>query len=100
MLRATALSLLGLTLLASPALAQTNPARKAAPRPRTVPSTSPAARAADPLRTADSAEGQSGYAAPGHPIIPAQDNGKNTPPYDGPAAGHGQAKKSTTLAPK
>jgi len=65
-----------------------------------VPSTSPAARAADPLRNSDNSKGQSDYAAPGEPIIPAQANGKNTPPYDGPAAGHGQAKKGTTLAPK
>ena len=101
MLRSTALSLLSLTLLASPAIAQTAPARKAAakPAPRMVPSTSPAARAADPLRGTSSAKGQSGYAAPGEPIISPKDNGKNTPPY-GPAAGHGQAKKSTTLAPK
>lgn len=101
MLRIITLSALGLALLASPAIAQTTPARKAAkPAPRMVPNTSPAARAADPLRgTNTGSKGESGYAAPGEPITPPTANGKNTPPYDGPATGHGQAKKSTTLAP-
>jgi len=43
----------------------------------------------------ESDKGQSGYAAPGEPIIPPGSNGKNTPPYDGPAA---PTKKGTTLA--
>ena len=80
--------LLGLALLAAPAAAQTRPNKMARkPAPRMVPNTTPAARAADPLRgTNDNGKGQSGYAAPGEPIN-TRDNGKNTPPYDGPAAG-------------
>jgi hypothetical protein len=44
---------------------------------------------------AESDKGQSGYAAPGEPVVSPSHNGKNTPPYDGPAA---PAKKGTTLA--
>ena len=93
------LALLGLTLLAAPASAQTKPSTRK-PAPRMVPNTTPAARAADPLRgTNDNGKGQSGYAAPGEPIT-VRDNGKNTPPYDGPAAGHGSTPKGTTLPRK
>ncbi len=71
----------------------------AKPAPHMVPNTSPAARAADPLRNSrNNGAGQSGYAAPGEPIIPPVDNGKNTPSYDGPATGHGAGSTKTTLA--
>lgn len=68
---------------------------------RTVPSTSPAARAADPLRgTNPDGKGNNVYAAPGEPVD-VRESGKNTPPYDGPAAGHAakaaKAAKSTTM---
>lgn len=98
MLRSFVFSLLSLVLLAGAATAQTTPKAKAArkPAPRMVPNTSPAARAADPLRNANTdAKGQSGYAAPGQPIN-ITDNGKNTPSYDGPAAP--PARPNTTLA--
>ena len=103
------LAMLGLAWLAQPAAAQTTPTThlpthrvqrmpKAA-KPRMVPNTTPAARAADPLRNSrNNGAGQSGYAAPGEPIIPPVDNGKNTPPYDGPAAGHGAGSPKTSLA--
>ena len=100
MLRAFSFSLLSLALLAGSAAAQHAPARKAArkPAPRMVPNNTPAARAANPLRGTDVVgASQGGYAAPGEPITPPTNNGKNTPPYDGPAAGHDQAKKNTTL---
>lgn len=74
--------------------------RMPAATPRTVPSTSPAARAADPLRgTNSNGQGNNVYAAPGEPVI-VRDNGKNTPPYDGPAAGHdaGTGRTKTSLA--
>lgn len=62
--------------------------RMPATAPRRVPSTSPAARAADPLRgTNPDGRGNNVYAAPGEPVN-VRENGKNTPPYDGPAAGH------------
>lgn len=90
------LGLLGFTLLAAPAIAQTTPAPRKAPAK----TTRPAPRAASSSRgNSDSGKGQGSYAAPGEPIN-VQDNGKNTPPYDGPAAGHGSAPKGTTLAPK
>jgi hypothetical protein len=43
---------------------------------------------------AESDKGQGGYAAPGEPVASPSANGKNTPPYDGPAA---PTKKGTTL---
>ena len=96
------LPLLGLALLAQTAVAQTTPkttkkpARTAAKAtPRMVPNTSAAAQAANPLRgTNDGGKGQSGYAAPGEPIQDPRYNGKNTPPYDGPAA---PTKRNTTI---
>ncbi|MFD1874008.1 hypothetical protein [Hymenobacter bucti] len=95
MLRSFCLALLGLGLLATSATAQTTPtkAKTAAARPST--------KAAVTRRTnrlndaAESDKGQSGYAAPGEPITSPSHNGKNTPPYDGPAAA---APKGTTLA--
>jgi hypothetical protein len=103
-LRTSRLPLLGLALLAlsaapSVASAQTTPARKATRKsaPRMVPNTSPAARAADPLRgTNNNGQGNNVYAAPGQPVN-VEDNGKSTPPYDGPAP-KGEARTRTTLA--
>lgn len=97
-------------LLAGPAAAQTptthSPSHRVKRPPakasRTVPSTSPAARAADPLRgTNNNGVGNNVYAAPGEPVN-VRENGKNTPPYDGPAAGHAakdaaKAAKATTM---
>lgn len=91
MLRSFCFALLGLGLLATPATAQTTPAKTKTPA---------STKAATVRRTnrlnnaAESDKGQSGYAAPGEPIIPPGSNGKNTPPYDGPAA---PTKKGTTL---
>ena len=93
MLRSFCLALLGLGLLAAPAPAQTTPAKA---KPKTAAGT----KAATVRRTnrlndaAESDKGQSGYAAPGEPIQDPRYNGKNTPPYDGPAA---PTKKGTTL---
>lgn len=99
--RTLALPLLGLALLATPAAAQTRPnkmARKATPR--MVPNNTPAARAADPLRgTNTGGKGNNEYAAPGEPVN-IKDNGKNTPPYDGPAAGHGTPAKGMAMPRK
>ena len=107
LLRTFAAPLLGLALLAQSAAAQTQPTTHlpthrvtrmpgAKATPRTVPSTSPAARAADPLRgTNNNGSGNNGYAAPGEPVN-VQDNGKNTPSYDGPAP-KGEARTKTTL---
>jgi hypothetical protein len=98
-LRTLCLPLLGAALLALPASAQTSPKAKAArkPAPRMVPNTSPAARAADPLRgTNNNGSGNNGYAAPGQPLN-VEDNGKNTPSYNGPAP-TGAARTKTTLA--
>jgi hypothetical protein len=97
MLRSFCLALLGLGLFAAPATAQTMPAKAKA---KTSSSRSASSKAASVRRTnrlnddAESDKGQSGYAAPGEPITPPSVNGKNTPPYDGPAA---PAKKGTTL---
>lgn len=94
MLRSFCFALLGLGLLAAPATAQTTPTKAKA-------KTSASNKAATVRRTnrlndaAESEKGQSGYAAPGEPITPPDANGKNTPPYDGPAA---PTKKGTTLA--
>lgn len=99
--RSLALPLLGLALLAAPASAQTRPNKMARrPATRVVPNNTPAARAADPLRgTNDNGKGQSGYAAPGQPIN-MQDNGKNTPSYDGPAAGRTATPKGGMTMPR
>jgi hypothetical protein len=98
---------LGLALLAQAAAAQTQPTTHlpthrvtrmpgARPAPRMVPNTSPAARAADPLRgTNSNGSGNNVYAAPGEPVN-IKDNGKNTPSYDGPAP-KGEARTKTTL---
>jgi hypothetical protein len=99
-LRSLCLPLLGAALLALPhaTLAQTTPKAKMARKPgtRMVPNTTPAARAADPLRgTNTSGKGNNVYAAPGEPVN-VTDNGKNTPPYDGPAP-KGAARTRTTL---
>lgn len=96
-LRTRCLPLLGAALLALPAGAQTSPPAPRKPAPRMVPNTSRAARAADPLRgTNNNGSGNNGYAAPGQPIN-VEDNGKNTPSYDGPAP-KGAARTKTTLA--
>jgi hypothetical protein len=94
------LSLLGLTLLATSASAQTRPNKMARkPATRMVPNTTPAARAADPLHGKVNDKGLNDYAAPGQPVN-IKDNGKNTPPYDGPAAGHGTTDKGMTMPRK
>jgi len=101
------LPLLGAVLLALPgtapaAFAQTTPKAKMArkPAPRMVPNTSPAARAADPLRgTNNNGRGDNGYAAPGEPIN-VKDNGKNTPSYDGPAPKQSSRTGTTLSTPK
>lgn len=93
------LPLLAAALLALPASAQTSPKPKATrkPAPRMVPNTSPAARAADPLRgTNNNGTGNNVYASPGQPVN-VEDNGKKTPSYDGPAP-TGAARTRTTLA--
>lgn len=107
-LRTLSVAALGLALLAQVAQAQTQPTTHlpthrvkrmpaAKPTPRSVPNTSPAARAADPLRgTNSNGAGNNGYAAPGEPVN-VTDNGKNTPSYDGPAP-KGAARTKTTLA--
>ncbi|MGI4736657.1 MAG: hypothetical protein ACRYG7_15905 [Janthinobacterium lividum] len=100
--RTISLSLLGAALLAQMAAAQTapTPSKTRKPNPRMAPNTTPAARAADPLRGASSSgQGSNNYAAPGQPIN-VTDNGKNTPAYDGSAAGTkastGHAKTALT----
>ncbi|WP_151086734.1 hypothetical protein [Hymenobacter baengnokdamensis] len=100
--RTFCLPLLGLALLALPAVAQTKPHAKAThkPAPRTVPNTTPAARAADPLRgTNDNGKGNNGYAAPGEPVN-VTDNGKKTPGYDGPAPKPAGRTNTTLATPK
>lgn len=93
MLRSLSLALLGLGLLAAPAMAQTTPAKA---RTTTSASTKATVRRTNRLNDAvESEKGQSGYAAPGQPVQDPRYNGKNTPPYDGAAA---PAKKGTTLA--
>jgi hypothetical protein len=106
-LRTLSLALLGLALLAQSAAAQTTPTthhvqrpHAAKPAPRMVPNTSPAARAADPLRgTNNNGQGNNGYAAPGEPVN-VTDNGKNTPSYDGPAPTSAGRTKTTLATPK
>jgi hypothetical protein len=106
-LRTLSPALVGLALLAQPAAAQTTPtthhvqrASAAKPATRMVPNTSPAARAADPLRgTNDNGKGNNGYAAPGQPVN-VTDNGKNTPSYDGPAPKPTGGTKTTLATPK
>jgi hypothetical protein len=104
MLRSLCLPLLGLALLAQTAAAQTKPAQKptysrnAAPRPAGMTKAPATRRTSKPAgTTAGNASGmvQSGYAAPGEPVQDPRYNGKNTPPYDGPAA---PAKRNTTLS--
>lgn len=104
--RSFCLPLLGAALLAlgggpQAACAQTPKAKTAGkPATRTVPNTSPAARAADPLRgTNDNGKGNNVYAAPGQPVN-VEDNGKNTPPYDGPAPKPAGRTRTTVSTPK
>lgn len=96
--RSLCLPLLGAALLALPAGAQTSPKTKAS-RPaaaRPVPAIAPGTRVADRLSgTNSTGTGTNGYAAPGQPVN-MQDNGKNTPSYDGPAP-TGAARTKTTL---
>lgn len=87
------LALLGLALCAAPALAQTKPATKKAARPAST------SKTGDTYLPKGSHNTISGYAAPGEPIN-VRDNGKNTPPYDGPAAGHGSTDKGMTMPRK
>lgn len=95
--RSLYLPLLGAALLALPAGAQTSPKATRKSAPRSVPNTSRAARAADPLRgTNNNGSGNNAYAAPGEPVN-VTSNGKNTPSYDGPAP-TGAARTKTTLA--
>jgi hypothetical protein len=100
MLRSLCLPLLGLALLAQAAVAQTKPAQKttysrsAAPRPAGMGKAPAARRNSQPAGTNAGGMVQSGYAAPGEPIQDPRYNGKNTPPYDGPAA---PAKRNATL---
>ena len=94
------LGLLGFALLAAPAFAQTMPNKMArTSKTRMVPNNTPAARAADPLRGKVNSKGLNDYAAPGQPVN-MKDNGRSTPPYDGPAAGHDATPKGTTLPRK
>ena len=96
--RSLCLPLLGAAALTFSAHAQTSPKAKTTSKPATrmVPNTTPAARAADPLRgTNDNGKGNNVYAAPGQPVN-VEDNGKNTPSYDGPAP-KGEARTKTTL---
>lgn len=105
--RSLYLPLLGAALLALPgtpqaALAQTKPKAKMARKPATrmVPNTTPAARAANPLRgTNDNGKGDNGYAAPGQPVN-MTDNGKSTPSYDGPAPKPAGRTRTTLSTPK
>ena len=108
MLRSFCLSLLGLVLLADIAAAQTTPTTRSSASKTTTRRSAPARKTGtnadapvlrdNPRRGSggnDNGAGQSGYAAPGEPIISPDANGKNTPPYDGPAA---PAKRNTTLS--
>jgi hypothetical protein len=96
MLRSFCFALLGLGLLAAPAMAQTTPTKAKASTSSSASSKKATVRRTNRLDdAAESDKGQSGYAAPGEPITPPGTNGKNTPPYDGPAA---PTKKGTTLA--
>jgi len=96
--RSLCLPLLGAALLALPASAQTTPKTKAS-RPaaaRPVPAMAPGTRVADqPSGTNSNGSGNNVYAAPGQPVN-VEDNGKNTPSYDGPAP-KGEARTKTTL---
>lgn len=94
MLRSLLFSALGL-LLAGPALAQTTPARKPAPKAASRPM-----RDADPLAGTHNSKGLNDYASPGEPINDPAMNGKNTPPYNGPAARRAAPKGTTLTAPK
>ncbi|MDO7884959.1 hypothetical protein [Hymenobacter cheonanensis] len=110
-LRPLSVAALGLVLQVQVAHAQTQPTTHlpthrvkrmptTKPTTRSVPNTSPAARAADPLRgTNDNGKGDNGYAAPGEPVN-VTDNGKNTPSYDGPAPKPAGRTKTTLATPK
>jgi hypothetical protein len=77
-------------------MAQTMPAKAKASTSQSASSKAASVRRTNRLNdAAESDKGQSGYAAPGEPITPPSVNGKNTPPYNGPAT---PAKKGTTLA--
>jgi hypothetical protein len=109
MTRFFCLSVLGLSLLAEAAAAQTTPTtRSSATKTTAAHRTAPARKTGtnadapvlrdNPRRGSggnDNGAGQSGYAAPGEPIQDPRYNGKNTPSYDGPAA---PAKRNTTLS--
>ena len=89
---------LGLALLAQAATAQTRPTTHLPThRVTRMPGAKPMP-AATPRGTGSSSNNGSGnnvYAAPGEPVN-VQDNGKNTPSYDGPAPKN-EARTKTTL---
>ena len=99
LLRFLCLPLLGVALSIQSAVAQTAPT----PLKSRKPTSRPTLRTADPLRGSNHpGTGRNVYAAPGQPVN-IQSNGKNTPPYDGPAAGHAAkdaeaARAKTSLA--
>jgi hypothetical protein len=100
-LRSFCLPLLGAAVLTLSAHAQTSPKSSTARKPATrmVPNTTPAARAADPLRgTNDNGKGNNVYAVPGQPVN-VEDNGKNTPSYDGPAPKPAGRTRTTVSTP-
>lgn len=98
MLRFLSLAALSL-LLASSGFAQTTPSRKPAPKAAAKPMRKPT-RSADPLEGRSDGKGLNSYAAPGQPVNDPAMNGKNTPPYDGPAARPAAAKGTTLTTPK
>jgi hypothetical protein len=90
---------LGLALLAQAATAQTRPTthlptHRVTRMPGAKPMPQPNAAASSQRGT--NSNGNNVYAAPGEPVN-VQDNGKNTPSYDGPAP-TGAARTRTTLA--
>lgn len=97
-LRTLGLPLLALALLAGPASAQTKPSTTK--KPMRTANTKMAPRKMTTKRLPDgrkaNTSGNNDYAAPGQPIN-VQDNGKNTPPYDGSAAGRTTPAKGTTM---
>ena len=97
-LRTLGLPLLALALLAGPASAQTKPSTKKKPMRHTttqLPARKMATKRLPDGRKANGS-GNNVYAAPGQPVN-VLDNGKNTPPYDGPAAGHGTPASGTVM---